>query len=147
MFGFLDHLQRSSRHAVSAATIPTFAARHGCSGPVGVRTPPPPAAPRAFSLWAAACRRGAAARHPMRSVLLPILILAALAAVPRSAQTPAEPPAAGANLTRALGADAAGLVVVRSGSVLHRSLHGSFQDDQVLALGGASEWLAVATVL
>jgi CubicO group peptidase (beta-lactamase class C family) len=70
-----------------------------------------------------------------------------MAAFPCAGQTMPELTAAAANLTRMLGADGAGLAVVRSGSILHRSLHGGFQDDQVMPLGAASEWLTVATVL
>ena len=44
-------------------------------------------------------------------------------------------------------ADGAGLTVVRSSRELHRSLHGSFQADQVVPIASASRWLAVATIM
>ena len=46
-----------------------------------------------------------------------------------------------------VGADGAGLTVVRSSRELHRSLHGTFQGDQVVPIGSASKWLTVATIM
>ncbi|HEX5051038.1 MAG TPA: alpha/beta fold hydrolase [Planctomycetota bacterium] len=43
--------------------------------------------------------------------------------------------------------EGAGLVVVRDGTEVYRSVHGQFTDDLVLPIASASKWLCVATVL
>lgn len=84
----------------------------------------------------------------MRRPVLTTLFLAFATSAPLvEAQTLPELTAAAAALNRGLGADGSGLAVVRGDVLLHRSVHGSFADDQVMPVGGASEWLAVATVL
>jgi len=59
------------------------------------------------------------------------------------------PPATEA-MQRAVGdlrLDGAGLVVLRDGGELHRSLHGNLTAEVVLPIASASKWLAVATIL
>lgn len=43
--------------------------------------------------------------------------------------------------------DGAGIVVLRQEGDLHRSVHGTLTEDEVLPIASASKWLAVATVL
>lgn len=85
--------------------------------------------------------------------ILPILALAASLA----AQGPAPGPARGDELpelgafvretTSSLRDEGAGLVVVRGDDVLHRVLDDGLRGDVAFAVGAASKWLAVATIL
>lgn len=49
--------------------------------------------------------------------------------------------------TNTLRDDGTGLVVVRGDEVLHRAVTGALQGDSSFAIGSASKWLAVATIL
>lgn len=83
----------------------------------------------------------------MRNRLIPVLVLALVAAAP--AQAPELPGLRTMvdGITRQLGVDGAGLVVLRGGELVHHSGHGALAGDTVLPIASASKWLAVATVM